>query len=323
MSKSNGPDPPAAMPPAGIPVPVLATFRGIGQIMFQENALTGLLFVIGIVAGSPPQAVGIVVGAIIGTATAYLLGFDPKQRDAGIYGFNPALVGIAALFFFQPGAASLTLLVVGCVVATVLTYAMRTFLPFPTYTTPFIVTTWVIILSGRAMGAVPNDPGFSTLIPDPPLPFTAEAVSHGVAQVMFQGSLWTGLVFLVAIAINDRFHAGWVLAASVLGMAVASYHVTAGANAIDPDWLIPRTQLELVRLGLFGFNATLVAIALFLWRPSLIAPLVGIVLTVPLTELVPLAGVPALTAPFVLATWIVLALGYAEGLLLKPKQEKT
>ena len=36
---------------------------------------------------------------------------------AGIYGFNSTLVGIATLFFFRPGVASIGLLVVGCVVA--------------------------------------------------------------------------------------------------------------------------------------------------------------------------------------------------------------
>jgi urea transporter len=44
----------------------------------------------------------------------------------------------------------------------------------------------------------------------------------------------------------------------------------------------------------------------------------GILLSVLLTELVPLTGLPALTAPFVLATWIVLALGRAERRLLAP-----
>jgi urea transporter len=38
---------------------------------------------------------------------------------------------------------------------------------------------------------------------------------------------------------------------------------------------------------------------------------------VPLTELIPLAGLPALTAPFVLATWLVLALGWLESKWLK------
>ena len=70
---------------------------------------------------------------------------------------------------------------------------------------------------------------------------------------------------------------------------------------------------ENVALGLYGYNATLAAVALFLWRRSLIPPLLGILLSVPLTELVPMLGLPALTAPFVLATWLVLAFGWLEG----------
>ena len=44
---------------------------------------------------------------------------------------------------------------------------------------------------------------------------------------------------------------------------------------------------ENVALGLYGYNATLAAVALFLWRRSLIPPLLGMLLSVPLTELVP------------------------------------
>ena len=64
------------------------------------------------------MAVGAVVGAAIGTATAWVLKFDETELTAGIYGFNSTLVGIATLFFFRPGVMSSVLLVVGCVVAT-------------------------------------------------------------------------------------------------------------------------------------------------------------------------------------------------------------
>jgi urea transporter len=74
---------------------------------------------------------------------------------------------------------------------------------------------------------------------------------------------------------------------------------------------------ENVALGLYGYNATLAAVALFLWRRSLIPPLLGILISVPLTELVPMLGLPALTAPFVLATWIVLAFGWLDGRLFR------
>ena len=70
--------------------------------------------------------------------------------------------------------------------------------------------------------------------------------------------------------------------------------------------------LDNVALGLYGYNATLAAVALFLWRRSLIPPLLGMLLSVLLTDLLPMLGLPALTAPFVLATWLVLAFGWLD-----------
>src|SRR4051812_40665661 len=86
-----------------IPAPIRAELRGIGQIFFQENALTGALFVLGIVVNSPLMAAGAVVGSAIGTATARVLKYDEAEVSAGLYGFNSSLVGIATLFFFRPG----------------------------------------------------------------------------------------------------------------------------------------------------------------------------------------------------------------------------
>ena len=143
------------------------------------------------------------------------------------------------------------------------------------------------------------------------------AVAHGVSQVMFQASIWTALLFLIGIALSDWRHASWVLLGSVVGMLVGSYHATAAATALDPESLVDRTLTENAALGLYGYNATLAAVALFLWRRSLIPPLLGMLISVPLTELFPLLGLPALTAPFVLATWIVLAFGWLDGRLFR------
>src|SRR3954462_8272523 len=73
-----------------IPDPALHVLRGIGQVFFQENALTGACFVLGIAFGSPLMALGAVIGAAIGTATARVLNFDESERRAGLYGFNSA-----------------------------------------------------------------------------------------------------------------------------------------------------------------------------------------------------------------------------------------
>jgi urea transporter len=315
MSITAGSPPAAATHADPVPVPILVVFRGIGQIWFQENALTGALFVLGIAICFPVQAAGIVVGSAIGCALAWGLKYDRGEVLAGIYGFNPALVGIATFFFFQPSVTSVGLMAAGCVVATVLTRLMRGYVPFPTYTTPFIVTTWVLFLIGKAMGAAGADAA-ANLVPTPAVSPGIESILHGIGQVMFQASIWTGLLFLAGIAISNREHAGWVLVASLLGMVVVSYHLDAAERALDPERLIERDQFENVRLGLYGYNATLAAVALYLWRRSLIPPLMGIAISVPLTELIPRLGLPALTAPFVLATWIVLALGWLERRLL-------
>ena len=284
-----------------------AVLRGIGQVFFQESELTGLLFVIGLAISSPLMALGAVVGSVIGLATARTLKYDEAETNAGIYGFNSTLVGIATLFFFNPSLVSVVLLLVGCVVAAVVTWCMRRWLPFPTYTTPFIVTTWGVYFIGRALGAVHVDPG-------PALQNVGivSVIAHGIGQVMFQGNLWTGLFFLVGIAVNDRVHAIWVLLGSVVGMLVASYHATAGSSALHIERLLEHVHSDNIALGLYGYNATLTAVALYLWRKSVIPPLLGIILSVPVTELIPILGLPALTAPFVLTTWLVMVFGWIE-----------
>lgn len=286
--------------------------KGIGQVFFQENALSGLLFVIGIAFGAPLEAVGGVVGSLIGLATARTLKFDEGETRAGIYGFNSALVGMATFFYFRPGLVSLLLLLVGCVVATLLTRWMRHSLPFPTYTTPFIVTTWGIYFLGRSLGAVHVDPGA-------PLRDVGvlSVIAHGIGQVMFQGTLWGGVFFLLGIAISNRTHAVWVLLGSVVGMLVSAYHATAGSDALHIERLLEHAHSDNIALGLYGYNATLTAAALYLWRKSVIPPLLGMILSVPVTELIPTLGLPALTAPFVLTTWLVMLLGWTEASLLK------
>jgi urea transporter len=296
----------------------LAALRGVGQVIFQENALTGACFLAGIAASSPLMAAGAAVGALIGTATATSLRFDETERTAGIYGFNSTLVGIATLFYFKPGAASLALLAVGCIAAAALTRWMRRQVPFPTYTMPFILTVWVIYFAAPHLGA--------TRVESPAAVDASEiasrldvfkATTQGVAQVMFQASIWTGLLFLLGLLVSNRQHAACVLAGSVIGMLLSGYHATLSTRALDPETLVDRSLFENIELGLYGYNATLAALSLFLWRRSLLPILIGSLLSVPLTEAIPMVGLPALTAPFVLAAWIVQALGWLDSRLFE------
>ena len=92
------------------------------------------------------------------------------------------------------------------------------------------------------------------------------------------------------------------LVGSMLGMLVALYH---------------RDLFGEIAIGIYGYNASLAAIALYLWRPSLLAPVLGILISTPITEYFPLTGLPTLTAPFVLASWLVIAVGSVEKLFVE------
>jgi urea transporter len=293
-----------------IPDPIRAISRGIGQIFFQENAITGAIFILGIALNSPVMAVGAVLGAAIGWGTAVLAKFDRAEIEAGLYGFNSSLVGIAMLFFFRPGLGSALLLIVGCIAAAFVTLLMRRYLAFPTYTTPFIVVTWAMFFLGLGLGVPRVEPaaepaGSVAEAPAATIVPSIEAVFHGIGQVKFQGSVVTGALFLLGIALSNWRHAAWVLSASVIATGLAVLFHAPNAD---------------IALGLYGYNATLAAIALSLWRRSLIAPLLGIALSVPVTESFPMLGLPTLTAPFVLSTWLVLAIGWLEGKFFAPEK---
>lgn len=266
--------------------------RGIGQVMFQGHALTGLLFLLGIAFASPRMGFGCLAGAVVGTAVAHFLKYDPAEVKDGIYGFNACLVGIAVFFFLKPSILAVVLLVLGTAASSVVTMLMRRFLKFPTYTTPFIVTTWVLVGIANLAGAARVIP-----LPVPKYLSLFDALSDGLSEVFLQANPVTGLFFLAGLAVSNWRHAALGAVGSVLGTLVAMYHSDFVGD---------------ISIGIYGYNAALAGIALYLWRKSLLIPLLGILVSTPLTEFFPLTGLPTLTAPFVLACWVVLGIGWIE-----------
>jgi urea transporter len=121
-----------------------------------------------------------------------------------------------------------------------------------------------------------------------------------VSQVFLVESWIAGLVILVGLLVNSRWSAAFAVIGAVAGTLLA---IGFGAGAAT------------VNQGLWGFNAVLTAIALgaVLSRPSgptAAYALLGVVATVivqaALTTVLAPLGVPTLTAPFVIATWLFL-----------------
>ena len=76
-----------------LPKPIRVVLRGVGQVFFCGNAVTGLIFLIALYIGGLTAGLAATVGVVTSTVTAYLLGFSEDDIDAGLYGFNGTLVG--------------------------------------------------------------------------------------------------------------------------------------------------------------------------------------------------------------------------------------
>lgn len=270
----------------GVQAFVRDVLTGIGQCMLQGDARTGLLFVIGIAVSSPRVALGTVLGSIAGTGWSRLRNYDDATRTQGLHGFNAALVGAATALLLEPGWLAWLAAGFACVVATELAESARRRLPFPVYTAPFVLATWLLLFVAAKL-ALPSTTlqpiGFDSMV---------EGVAAGVGQVFFVDSEISGLLFVLGIAASSWSAAVWSVAGSAIG-AIGAWGVELAADEIAA--------------GLFGYNSALVAIALAargapVWLVALAA-----LLAVPVVLALQSAGIPPLTAPFVLATWAVIA----------------
>lgn len=80
---------------------LLSVLRGVGQIMLQNNAATGLLFFLGLAINSSLMAGAALFGAVCGTGFAQLMKYPKAEIEQGLYGFNSALVAILPLLYFS------------------------------------------------------------------------------------------------------------------------------------------------------------------------------------------------------------------------------
>ena len=128
--------------------------RGTGQVMLQDNPLSGALFLAAIVwgsyaAGAPRIAIGGIVALLAATLTAYWVRADKKSLAEGLYGFNGILVGLALATFLAPGPLLWAYVILGGAVSTiVMMWAVKVVTPWgAALTFPFVVTTWLLLLA--------------------------------------------------------------------------------------------------------------------------------------------------------------------------------
>lgn len=294
-----------------------ASLRGVSQVVFQDHLPCALLILLAVAWAAydgrhPALLVGALLATAIATLTARLLGADAALLERGLFGYNGMLVGIALPTFLAATPALWACVALGAVLSTVAMLAFITLLRpwrLQVLTAPFVLITWCLLLAAYQFARLP---GAGLPVPAlahaaaiaPALPFTVQgivlAALRGVAQVFFLPDAASGALILAGLAAASRRAALAAAAGSLLSLAVA--------------WLLGADRAA-IDVGLYSFSAVLTAVALgdafrgAGLRGAAYAAF-GVVATVIVqaalnTLLAPL-GTPALTAPFVLTTWLFL-----------------
>lgn len=264
--------------------------KGVGQIMLQENAITGLLFLLGIFLTSWVMGLAALLAAAVGTLTAFVLKFDKERTKQGLYGFSAALVGVGLTLYFQPLVWVWMAIVLGSIAATILqNYFFNK--KIPVFTLPFVLVTWLFIYIFRNLYVIEATEIFlAPLVKMQDFTFAF----RGIGQVIFQGSLFAGIIFFIGIFIHSPAAALYGLSAAVVAGSLSAW---AGAPS------------EAIAMGLFSYNAVLSAIVFAGNKRSDGAwALIAVVLSVIISMLMYQYDLVQLTFPFVLATGLTLIL---------------
>lgn len=271
--------------------------------------MTGFLILIAITIFSYYLGIIALLSAVIGTLAGKLGAADEKIINEGLLGYNSVLTGMA-LASFLTGPYMWLVALIGSALAAIFTAAMMHFTKrteVPILTFPFVILTWFILLASYKLNGIKLS---SALVPQDLTHWklnTAgevnliDGVFHGIGQVFFLNNTVSGILIFLAVF--------WA------GRKLGLYAVTGNAVAIIIAFLLGGER-SLITLGLYGYNAILTILAVsavFKSEHNRFAFLSGIIsacLTVPITAglstyLLPY-GLPALTMPFVLCSWLFL-----------------
>ena len=295
--------------------------RGVGQVCFMNNPVTGLAILVAMVVAEPWLGFAGALGLVVSNLAAIGIGMDRGAIRAGLFGFNGVLVGAGLSLFLQPDWDVLVMvwIVIGASLSTVLHGALAAVFigawKVPPFTFAFNFITLIFLIgalnfaNGRVGGLVaPADAQVTRGEVDTTLRSAVDAASanniegavnaifRGISQLFFANSITAGIIIVVGLAVCSRIAAVFAVVGSTVGMATG---LALGANGVA------------IYNGLWGFNSFDAALAVggvffVLTARSAVLAVACAVLAALLfgaigTLFIPW-GLPALTLPFVFAT---------------------
>lgn len=279
--------------------PARYVLRGVSQIIFLENAVSGLLILCGLSVMDPRFAALVLLGSAAQSLVGWAVGLRDDVRH-GLLGYNGALVGAAAGLHAGYTHASVLLTVTGAFACVAVHELVRWLFATPAlarFSLP-VATAPFCIVAGLIFGAVGQLVG-------PGEPITAADLPTGVAlglfnsfsEVLLADGLLCGALIVAALLIDSPTAAGFGLAGAAVALGGAA--VVHGIGEASS--------------GLHAYSAVLVAIGLgaVLWADRgavtrVLGTVVGVGLTLLIQPVLELTPVIVFTWPFLLAMWLVL-----------------
>jgi len=262
-----------------------ALLNGFSQIFLQRHPLCGLLCLLAILFTAPALLGGALLGGVAGLFTAQRRGYAKADRQAGLFSYNGVLLGLLLSLYFPWSALLPPLILAAGGLSAMLTQQWlkraRVSQYLPAYTAPFVALSW-LLLGFATPSTTPHVIEINALN-------LLAAPLKSLGQVMFLGHPLAGAMIAAGLLIADRRAFGWALFASVAGMG----------------WSLLHHDFYTALLGLGGYNAVLAALAFGSLRQPPWLPLAGIALALGLTPIFAAIGLPTLTAPFILACWLL------------------
>lgn len=227
---------------------------GYAQIAFNDNTFAGILMIIATYIASPIAALAGVWATFIGTLTAHILGVPKGAIKCGVYGFNPALAGLAigilvvfpdiARLLLYSGIAGIFCVIFQAALGQLLSKWNVSPLALPYCLTMVLLIPATLNLGGleaTGIGQKLFEAGQASGVWTSGEFVTASL--NGIAQVLWVDKPLTGILYLVAVLMASRID----VISVIIGAAVS----TAVAIALG----LPK---ELVLIGIYGYNAVLV-----------------------------------------------------------------
>lgn len=278
--------------------------RSMGQIVLERNAATGGIIVLALLCFSPRLAGALLIGTLTGNVLGHI--FDdhgsPATRN-NLHGFNGGLAALAAFSFIHDNSRASAVAILAAVLATGLSDRLTRALDrlhLPAYSSPAVLVTWawlplfgdssVSTSTSRVIAAASPDGVVGLIFSVAPAFLRAglQDIVAGLAPIAFAAGPAAGALILVGLLVASPSRAAWALGGS--GAAFALYGFF-GSSA------------SMMQGGAWGFNPALAALATCRFGVKAALSAIGLALLIELAASA--TGIPAMTAPFVLASWIV------------------